>query len=217
MKRILLAVITEADVCSASFCASLAQSVGGGLYNDLEIVSAFVPANGNSSMAFNQAITLAWTEKLDGFVCVSPKVSWQAQSLLALVNSDKDAVVMPVATKGGFEVSLGEVARLQEDTESGEIKVRGASLDFIYLSPYAVDQLCTTHPTVNYKGQEIKLVLQCGDIYDSYYSPSDILAYRLRERGIELWLSARNTAHRHDAIEYTNDFAAVLENLKENG
>ena len=217
MKRILLAVITEADVCSASFCASLAQSVGAGLYNEVEFISAFVPANGNSSMAFNQAVTLAWEQKLDGFVCVSPRVSWNPQSLLALIDSDKDAVAMPVATKGGFEVSLGEVARLQEDAESGEIKVRGASLDFIYLSPYAVNQLCTAHPTVSYRNQEIKLVLQCGDIYDSYHSPGDILAYRLRERGIELWLSTRNTAHRQDVIEYTNNFEKVLEQLKADG
>ena len=217
MRRILIAATTEADVCSASFCLSLSQSVSLGLYNNLEFLSVFVPTNGNSSMAFNQAITLAWTEKLDGFVCVSSKASWHPQSLLDLVSSDKDAVAMPVATKGGFDVSLGEISRLQEDTERGEIKVRGASLDFIYLSPYAVDQLCTTHPTVNYKGQEVKLVLQCGDIYDSYYGPDDILAYRLLEQGIELWLSSRNTAHRHDTIEYTNEFSSVLENLKTNG
>ena len=217
MKRILLAVITEADTCSASFCASLAQSVRLGLYNEVEILPAFFAANGNWSMAFNQAATLSWNEKLDGFLCVSPRLSWQPESLLDLVNSDKDAVVMPVATKGGFEVSLGEVARLQEDAATGEIKVPGASIDLLYLSPYAIDQLCTTHPTVTYKGQEVKLVLQYGDIYDSYFSPSDILAYRLREHGIELWLAAKHTAHRQDAIEYTNNFATVLENLKANG
>ena len=217
MRRILIAATTEADVCSASFCLSLSQSVSLGLYNNLEFLSVFVPTNGNSSMAFNQAITLAWTEKLDGFVCVSSKASWHPQSLLDLVSSDKDAVAMPVATKGGFDVSLGEISRLQEDTERGEIKVRGASLDFIYLSPYTVNQLCTTHPFVRYKGQEVKLVLQCGDIYDSYYSPGDILAYRLRELGIELWLSTKNTAHLHDTIEYTNDFSSVLEDLKTSG
>jgi hypothetical protein len=216
MKRILLAVITEADVCSASFCVSLAQSAKVGLMNDVEFFPVFLPANGNWSMAFNQAVTLMWTEKLDGFLCVSPRVSWQPEFLLTLTHSDKDAVAIPVATRNGFEVSLGEVARLQEDTESGEIKVRGASLDFIYLSSYAVEQLCTTHPTINYKGQEVKLVLQHGDIYDSYFSPGDILAYRLREQGIELWLSTKHTAHRQDAIEYSNDFASVLENLKAN-
>lgn len=217
MKRILLAVITEADTCSAPFCSSLVQSVAFGLRNDIELLPVFFSANGNWSMVFNQGITLAWQEKLDGFLCVSPRVSWVPESLLALTGSDKDAVAMPVATKGGFEVSLGEVARLQEDTESGEIKVQGASLDLIHLSAYAVGQLCETHPMVSYRNQDVKLIIQSGDIYSSYFDPSDILAYRLREQGIELWLSTKHTAFRQDAIEYTAGFADLLENLRTNG
>jgi len=168
-------------------------------------------------MAFNQGVTIVWEQKLDGFVCVSPRVSWAPESLLSLVNSKKDAVVMPVATRNGFSVSIGEVARLQEDEDSGEIKVLGASLEFIYLSPYTVNQLCYTHPTVRYKDQEIKLILQSGDIYNSYFDPGDILAYRLREQGIELWSSSRHTAHRQDLVEYTANFSEVLTNLKANG
>ena len=217
MKRVLLAVITEADTCSAPFCSSLVQSVAFGLRNDIELLPVFFPSNGNWSMAFNQGVTLAWQEKLDGFLCVSPRVSWVPESLLALIGSDKDAVAMPVATKGGFEVSLGEIARLQEDTESGEIKVQGASLDLIYLSAYAVGKLCETHPTVSYRNQDVKLIIQSGDIYNSYFDPADILAYRLRELGIELWVSSRHTAFRQDAIEYTAGFEEVLNNLKANG
>jgi hypothetical protein len=217
MRRILLAVITEADTCSASFCVALSQSVKVGLANGVEFFPVALPANGNWSMAFNQGVTLAWQEKLDGFLCVSPRVSWVPESLLELVSTKHDAVAMPVATKGGFEVQLGEIARLQGDAESGEVKVLGASLDLIYLSPYAVGRLCETHPTVSYRGSDIKLILQSGDIYNAYFDPSDILAYRLREQGVELWLSAKHTAYRQDAVEYSNDFASVLANLKANG
>ena len=217
MKRILLAVITEADVCSASFCAALTQSVKIGLGADVEFFPVFLSAEGNWSMAFNQGITIVWEQKLDGFVCISPRVSWAPESLLSLVNSTKDAVVIPVATRNGFSVNIGEVARLQEDEDSGEIKVLGASLEFIYLSPYTVNRLCQTHPTVSYKDQNIKLILQSGDIYNSYFDPGDILTYRLREQGIELWASSRLTAYRQDSVEYTADFSEVLTNLKKNG
>ena len=217
MKRILLVVITEGDQCVTPFCSSLVQSVAIGLRNDIELLPVFFPANGNWSMAFNQGVTLAWQEKLDGFLCVSPRVSWQPESLLELVTTRKDAVAMPVATKGGFEVSLGEVARLQQDEATGEVKVQGASLDLIYLSPYALGRLCETHPTVSYRNQDVKLVLQSGDIYNAYFDPADILAYRLRELGIELWVSSRHTACRQDAVEYTAGFAELLENLKTNG
>lgn len=217
MKRILLAVITEADVCAASFCVALAQTVKIGLYNEIEFLPVVFPANGNWSMAFNQGITLAWQEKLDGFVCVSPRVGWQPEALIELVSSDKDAVAMPVATRNGFEIQLGEIARLQKDEESDEIKVNTVSLDLIYLSPYCINQICSTHPTVNYRGQEIKLILQSGDIYNSYFDPSDILAYRLREQGIELWVDRKHTAYRQDSVEYKSDFAKVLEQLEADG
>lgn len=212
MKRILLAVITEGDLCVAPFCSSLAQSIKVGLANDIELFPVFFPADGNWSMAFNQGVTLAWQEKLDGFLCVSPRVSWSAEALLDLVNSNKDAVATPVATRNGFSVQLGEIARLQDD--GAAIKVQGASLDFIYLSPYAIDRLCETHPFVDYKGNQIKLILQSGDIYAAYFDPSDILAYRLREQGIELWVNYKHSAYRQDSIEYTASFEEVLTGLK---
>lgn len=212
VKRILLAVITEGDHCAAPFCASLAQSVKVGLANDIELFPVFFPAEGNWSMAFNQAVTLAWQERLDGFLCVSPRVSWDAESLMELIRTEHDAVALPVATRNGFQVQLGEIARLQEDGSS--VKVQGASLDFIYLSPYALDRLCQTHPFVDYKGNQAKLILQSGDIYASYFDPSDILAYRLREQSIELWVNYKHSAFRSDAIEYTANFEQILEDLK---
>ncbi len=215
MKRILLAVITEGDHCVAPFCSSLAQSIKVGLANNIEFFPVFFDANGNWSMAFNQAVTLAWQEKLDGFLCVNPRVSWSAESLVALVNSNKDAVTLPVATRSGFKVQIGEIARLQED--GSEIKVQGASLDFIHLSPYAIERLCQTHPLVDYYGNQVKLILQSGDIYATYFDPGDILTYRLREQGIELWVNYKHTAHRQDSIEYSNNFDEVLTQLRANG
>lgn len=213
MKRILLAVITEGDLCIAPFCSSLVQSVKVAIGSDIELYPVFFPAEGNWSMAFNQAVTLTWQEKLDGFVCINPRVSWDANALIALINSNKDAVATPVATRNGFSVQLGEIARLQED--NGAIKVQGASLDFFYMSPYAISRLCETHPFVDYRGNQVKLILQSGDIYNAYFDPSDILTYRLREQGIELWVCYKHSAYRSDAIEYTANFEEVLTNLRE--
>ena len=215
MKRILLAVITEGDLCIAHFCSSLAQSIRAGLPNNVEFLPVFFAANGNWSMAFNQAATLAWKEKLDGLVCIHPFVSWNPADLIQFVQTDKDAVALPVATRNGFEIQLGKIARLQEDTNSGEIKVQGTSLDFFYLSPYALSRLCDTHPTIQYRGADVKLILQSGDIYGAYFDPCDILGYRLREQGIETWVSSKMTAYRQETIEYTNDFSTVLKNLRE--
>jgi hypothetical protein len=162
-------------------------------------------------------MTLAWQNELDGLVLVDPSVSWSPETLLKLCSTDKDAAAVPIATRSGFNVGLGELARLQEDERTGEIKVSSSSLGFFYLSAYALKKLCETHPTVSYQGQDTKLVLQSGDIYASYHTHEEVLAFRLRELGIEIWTNPSHTAYRQELVEQQGDFAALLKELKENG
>jgi hypothetical protein len=217
MKRVLLATVTENNQCSVAFTNALTQSVRMGLQSQMEILPIFLPSLGNWAMAANQAITIAWENDLSSLVLVSPHVSWKPEDLLQLCSTEKDAAAVPVATSGGFNVGMGELARLQEDEKTGEIKVSMSSLDFFYLSAYALKKLCETHPTVSYLGQDTKLVLQSGDIYASYHTHEEVLAFRLRELGIEVWLNPNHTAYRQELIEQQGDFAALLRNLKENG
>lgn len=217
MKRVLLATITENDQCSSGFANSLVQTVRAGLHNQVEILPVFYSGSGNWAMAANQAMTLSWQEKLDGLFLVNSAVSWNPDQLLEVCLSDKDAIAMPVATRNGFEISLGEISRLQEDDKTGEVKVAGASLDLFYLSSYSLKQLSETHPQVQYQGQGTKLILQSGDIYSSYHTHEEVLAYRLRELGIEVWINPAHTAFRRDTVDYTANFSEVLTNLRENG
>jgi hypothetical protein len=183
----------------------------------MEILPVFFPSMGNWAMAANQAMTTAWQNELDGLVLVDPNVSWNPETLLQLCSTDKDVAAIPIAASGGFNVGLGEIARLQEDEKTGEIKVSSASLGFFYLSSYALKKLCETHPTVSYLSQDAKLILQSGDIYASYHTHEEVLAFRLRELGIEIWLNPGHTAYRNELVEQQGDFAALLRNLKENG
>ena len=217
MKRVLLATITENNQCSVAFTNALVQTAREGLHAQVEILPIFLQSAGNWAMAANQAMTLAWQNELDGLVLVGPNVSWKPETLLQLCSTDKDAAAVAIATHGGFNVGLGEIARLQEDEKTGEIKVSGASLDFFYLSAYSLGKLCETHPTVSYQGQDTKLVLQSGDIYASYHTHEEVLAFRLRELGIEIWLNPEHTAHKQELIERQGDFSALLKELKGNG
>jgi hypothetical protein len=162
-------------------------------------------------------MTLAWQNELDSLVLVDPNVSWETETLLQLCSTDKDAAAVPVATRNGFNMGLGELARLQEDEKTGEIKVSMSSLDFFYLSAYALKKLCETHPTVSYLSQDTKLVLQSGDIYASYHTHEEVLAFRLRELGIEIWLNPNHTVYRQELVEQQGDFSVLLKTLKENG
>jgi len=217
MKRVLLAAITENNQCSVAFTNALVQSVREGLNTQVEVLPVFFQSAGNWAMAANQAMTLAWENELDGLVLVDPNVSWKPETLLKLCSTDKDAAAVPLASRGGFNVGLGELARLQEDEKTGEIKVSYASLGFFYLSAYALKRLCETHPTVSYHNQDTKLVLQSGDIYASYHTHEEVLAFRLRELGIEIWLDPNHTAYCQELVEQQGNFSVLLKTLKENG
>lgn len=215
MSRFLLVTITEGDNTSSLYSLSLAHSMGAAITNRIELFPIFYQSNGNWAMAFNQALTLAYKEEVDGIVFVAPTLRWNPENLMDVLVTDKDAVAIPVATRDGINVQLGEIARLQEDERTGEIKVQNASLDFLYLSSYSIGELCKSHPTVTYFNEPTYLVLQSGDIYQSYHTHEDVLAYRLRELGIEIWVDPRHTAYRQDVITYESDFAAILQNLKD--
>ncbi len=64
---------------------------------------------------------------------------------------------------------------------------------------------------------DTKLILQSGDIYSSYHTHEEVLAYRLRELGIETWVNSRHTVQSQELINCAGDFAQVLKSLRENG
>jgi hypothetical protein len=183
----------------------------------IQTTPLFIKSNKNWAMDANTALAIAIENKFDGLVFVDPEASWSSDLFIDLCKTDKDAVAVPLATRAGFEISFGEIARLQEDEKTGEIKVQLGSLGFFYLSSYALEQLSNTHATITYMGREIKLVLQSGDIYSSYHTHEEVLAYRLRELGIEIWANPNHTAFLNESIEYTNDFATLLSQIKANG
>ena len=217
MKRVLIAVITEGDLCVAPFCSSLVESVKAGFGSEIEFFPVFFEAYGNWAMAFNVALTVAWSEKLDGMVCISPRVSWNPQDLVELLDTDKDVVCVPVSTRNGFDMEIGEISRLQVEEETGEIRAQSASLDFIYMASTAIDKMCETHHSVSYRGDEVKLVIQSGDIFESYFDSAAILSYRLREQGFETWVSSRHTAYRQDSMIHRETFEDRLNALRANG
>jgi hypothetical protein len=216
MKRILISVITEGDSCVAPFCSSLVESVRLGLANDVEFFPVFFESRGNWAMAFNHSLTITWAEKLDGMVCISPQVSWAPSDLLSLISTDKEVVCLPVHTGEGFDMDMGEISRLKEEEETGEIQVYNSSLEFIYLGANAINKMCETHHSVDYRGNSVKLVIQSGDIYDSYYPSSEILSYRLREQGFETWVSSRHTAYRRETVYPSGTFEDVLKSVRSN-
>lgn len=216
-KRYVIATFLNDSKCDMFYTSSLCESAKSFTANNIALIPTIINAVNGKVMAFNQAITLAWKEKVDGIVFISPDAVWTPQALFTIVSSDKDCVAFPVMTANGIGIQLGEIPRLQQDDKTKEIKVPYASLDFLYLSSYSIHELCNTHQSIEYEGQDVKLVLQTGDIFTGYYNEGQILKSRLSELNIETWVNPNHTISTRQIQTYTNDFSTILSDLVKKG
>lgn len=176
--------------CSSLYCISLANTMGEFAAEGSDsIVPILFDGYGNNAMSINQVITWAHKNNADGLFLIGANMGWDVEVLRSIVGSDKDVLAAPVFYNGQYILKLGEISRLEKDEGSGEIKVQNASLDFFFLRRNAIEALCESHPTVTYNGEEIKMILQSGDIYTSYHTNEDILSFRLKEAGFHTWVN----------------------------
>jgi len=165
-------------------------------------------------MVVNMGISIAHQGELSGVVFINREVSWDPEHLVELCNTGKDAAAIPVFDGNSFTLELGEIPRLEEDEETGEIKVQSASTDFLFLSSKVIAKLYESHPAVNYGGQEVRAIMQGAECFNQYFSTSDLLAYRLKEAGFGLWVNPLHNAYKASRILQTPSFNEGLKNLR---
>jgi hypothetical protein len=168
-------------------------------------------------MAANQVLTWFSASGLDGIVFIDPYVRWEPEVFFDLCATDKDAIGVPLAIKTGFELELGDISTLQEDDKTGEIVVRSTSLGFFFLSSHAVKRLANTHHLIHYMGENVKLILQSGDIYSDYCTCDKVISQRLLELGIYTWVNPNHTVYLEEVSDCSHNFLFSLNNMKENG
>ena len=189
MSTFFIATNVPSNQCSSLYCISLSNSVGSfAREGGPGLVPILLDGHGNSAMAFNRVITWAHRDAVEGIFLIGPNMGWDPGVLQTMIASDKDVLAAPVYYNHRYLLEFDELSRTERDKKSGEIKVQTASLDFLFLRKSAIDALCEGHPTVQFNGEEVKMVLQSGDIFSSYHTDGEILAFRLREAGFHIWV-----------------------------
>lgn len=214
LRRTIVGTVTDTGTVDISYVAALSESIKVGLMRNVVLIPILYRSGGDSTMRLNQLITLAWREGVDDLIFVSPEASWEPTAMVDVAMSPKQALALPTFGAEGFRVQMGEVPRLQTDENTGEVKVMSASLDFLKLGKEVLGALCETHPTAQYEGGEVKLVLEGGDMGASHANASDILAARLREAQYELWLNPAHTVQTVVRQVTQADFASALREAK---
>lgn len=209
-KRVLVATACEDEKCDVGYTVSLIESVKTAMNSETLLFPVFFNKTEGLSMAINRALTACWQEKLDSVVFVASDISWSSELMTAILSSPMNVIAAPVSGERGFEVSLGDLSRLQRSEDGSAIKVFNASVDFLRLSGQIVSELCEGSPSINVKEEEVKLVIRLGDNYSSYHTEGEVLASRLFELGADVWLHTTHTASKRSVTRNLTDFNQAL-------
>lgn len=209
-KRVLLASSIPGGKCDFVFAHSLCDSVKALLVNEVVVVQALYDCVNGKRMDINQAITDAWKNDFDGLAIVSSDAVWSPEALYALVTSDKDCVSMASSHPDYLVAPIGEIPRMQIDSNTGEIKSLGVNVDFMFLSRFALSELCKTSVFVNYFGSQVKLALTAGENFTEFADENTILKTKLWELNLETWINPSYTVTVRSMAAVSRDLGAQI-------
>ncbi len=209
-KKVLVGTVSEKNSVSLEYSFSLVESVKAALNQNTVISAKLYDSEGNTTMKINQLITLAWREKVDSLLLVSPDASWSPQSMMAVVNSKTEVVALPVCGINGFLVGFDDIRKITKKKETGEMKVNRANLNFFKLGAEALRSLCETSPDIIYEEENVKAVIGGADIFSSYAANDALLFDRLRECGYGVWVNPNHTVQTNTIYRSQGDFLAVM-------
>lgn len=213
IKSILVVTAADSDSVSSNYAASLIETCKVGLQHGFNLIPAIANSGGNLAMMINQAITACWSQKLDGVFFIHPDTSWDPTVAIGMLLQNKNAIAAPVSTFNGFELNLGEISRLQEDSNAN-LKIISASTDFYFISSDTATSLCERTHTVKYGEQEVKLVLENADRFSTVIECQEVLSNKIFALGYDLWLYGGGTVFKHQKINSNTDFQMALKELQ---
>lgn len=209
MKKVI--VVTEApdEVVSARYTNVLIQSIKMGAKKGIEIEPVFVSLP-STSLTIGHGITWVVENDLDDVIFINRSMVWNPEDLVALCESDKDVIGIPVFKQGGWHLDPGEPSRLEVDKQTGEMKVPWTSTDLIRVSKRAAKALYDANPTVNFRGVNIKSVMQGSETFENYFIEDELFGFRLREVGIHEWVMSTTQSARIGSLIEGPPFSDVL-------
>lgn len=193
-RRVLIGVIVEqSGKCSVHFVNALCESIKSFLVNQIVLAQTFVDTSDGIAMGVNKLLTNAYHNDFDGLVFISPNCIWEPQALYDIISSEKDCVSLATAHQDKIIFPVDDINSSIVDEKTGEIEADGTNVNFCYLSKYAIAELCKTSHTIELSAETIKLVIQQGDIYNSYSDENNVLHYKLQLANLSAWLNPNHT------------------------
>lgn len=208
MKNILIATPCLYGKVDAYYVHSLCESIKLGLQRDLHIRSVFLANESILTIARNELINLAYRENYDAMVFIDDDELWNPETLIEIIQSNKDVIGLPVVNKGDsiIQYNVSMTKEIIKDEKDGYIKVKSVGTGFLKLSKKVIIDLCESNTEILFRGKKLKNVFEFNYINDSFIGEDIMLCKKLNELGYSIWLNPEHTVSHMGVKMYKGDF-----------
>lgn len=211
-KTVFLATYCPSNNLESFYVHSLADTIKLCLLNGIRILPIFINDIQSSVIAKNEVISNIINKDFESVIFVDHNIAWDPAAILSIINSQYDAVAIPVVRKvpGNviFDLDIGQT--LEQDAD-GYIKVNYASTAMFKLSNKLVTMLSDSNISIiNPSGNEVKNVFETSTQYGKFFNESIVLCNKIRDLGITVWVNPTTTCANIAGNIFAADFAETL-------
>jgi len=211
MKNILIATPTYDGKLDVWYVNALTNTIVLGLQNNIHFQPVYMSYDALIQRSRNDLIAVAVKNNFDGMLWVDADMEWHPQWAIDLVNSNKDAIGLPVIKKSITEESYNVKCAVENlVVKDGLIEVESVGTGFYYLSKTAIDYLWNnSEPYVHY-GKERRWVFEVKIQDNDIVSEDVLINFKLRAGGFNIFVDPSKTCNHIGHLKYQGNFAEFI-------
>ena len=210
-KRVLIGTPALDGRVDAWFCYAIHETTKKGLNNDIDFQLVLLSYESILPMARNEILTAAIQGQFDGLVFIDSDVYCDADTLIRVVNSNKDVACIPTVKKTdqeSYDIVLNE-----KPGHVGEwLEAKRVSTSCLFLSSKALTALSANSTQTFFRGKPLKNICQYDFIGEEFMGEDIYLCEKLKRLGFKIWVNTTTTCMHIGPKVYRGDFKQILKN-----
>jgi glycosyltransferase involved in cell wall biosynthesis len=198
------------------YADSLFDSIKIGLYQGIDIIPSILHNESILPMARNELLKMAYENNMESIVFIDDDERWHPQALVDVINSPYEVFGLPVVSKtdnyGAYNIKLHDAQDPVHDS-NGNLKVDGIGTGFLKIGRKALEALWDSSRDLHFRGKDIKMICEYGEIGTDFVSEDYNLCRKLRELGFEIWINPQQTVSHTGTKTWHGDFYEFLGRL----
>jgi hypothetical protein len=212
MINVLIAVPCLYGKVNAWFVNSLYESVLLGLQNNILLKPIFLADESILPMARNELLNHAYCQEYDSMVFIDDDEEWSPETLLELIQSDKDVVSAPVVNKDDTAIQYNIFGVHKDpDPNDGFFKIDACGTGFLKLSKNVIKDLWESSLSCNFRGKPLKYICEYIVDSDNFYGEDIVLSEKIKNLNYDIWVNPKNTVSHIGNKKFNGDFMNHLQ------